>query len=178
MKRPLYTLLVAVLLIVGWEVWDQYREASEKKRVIVMICRSQLGAIYPDLKAYADQHGGHFPAKLSDLVRGGYETQDLFVCPNSDDEYIALGTPTTIMAAEMDDGAHRGSYEYYGVNLTKSSPPDSVLIAESPANHAPSGGHVLYLNGNIDFLNPTDLRRVRDVLEQRNNAPASTTEPS
>jgi hypothetical protein len=177
MKRSLGTLLVAVLLIVGWEVWDQYRELSEKKHNNLMLCHSQLGAIYLDLKAYADQHTGHFPAKLSDLVRGGYETQDIFVCPNSDDDYIALGRPAAKMATDEMDGPHRSSYEYYGASLTESSSPESVLIAESPANHAPSGGHVLRVNGNIEFLNPADLERVRGLLQQRNNTPASTTGP-
>ena len=130
------------------------------------LCESQLHAIYYDLKVYADQHVGRFPPKLSDLVRSGYETQDIFVCPNSNDDYIALGTPTTKMAADM-DGPSRVSYKYYGANLTESSPSESVLIAEPPENHAPLGGHVLYLNGNVVLLNPKDLQEVRGLLQHR-----------
>jgi len=148
---------------------------AERNKLNLDCCRVQLGAIYLDLKAYADHHGGKFPVKLSDLVREGYETQDIFVCPNSNDDYIAPGTPAAKMAADM-DGPDRGSYEYYGGNLTESSQPESVLIAERPENHAPSGGHILYLNGKIVFLDTQNLQEVRGLLQHR-KTPVSTTEP-
>jgi hypothetical protein len=175
MKRLFYIFLTIALMALGWEMWGVDRRANEKNSLNLMTCRSQLGAIYLDLKAYADHNGRKFPAELSDLVREGYERQDIFVCPNSNDDYIEPGTPAAKMAADM-DGPNRGSYEYYGVNLTESSPPESVLIAERPENHAPLGGHVLYLSGKIAFLGPKDLQEVRGLLQLRKTS-VSTTEP-
>jgi competence protein ComGC len=181
MKYLLYIFLVIVLISLGLvvpEICSVRKEVRERKRINLTLCQSQLRAIYQDLKAYADQHGGRFPTKLSDLVRAGYETQDIFVCPNSNDDYIPPGTPATRMAAEMDglNRLNRGSYEYYGANLTESSPPESVLIAELAENHAPLGGHVLYLNGNVVLLTPKDLETARRLLRDRKTS-ISTTEP-
>jgi hypothetical protein len=142
MKNLLRIFVVIALILVGWVAYGVYlgwEKGRERSRENLMTCESQLRAIYQDLKAYADQHGGRFPTKLSDLVRAGYETQDIFVCPNGNDAYIAMGTPTTKMAADMDK-LSRGSYEYYGAKLTESSPPDSILITEPPENHAPFRG--------------------------------------
>jgi len=155
MKKFLAALLVLVGLALLW--WmdgvSERREVSERN---IVVCRSQLSQIYTELKAYADHHGGHFPTKLSDLVLVGYERNpNLFQCPNGND--LPVNADTLVNeAAEMDRPGH-GSYKYYGNGLTESSPSDSILIAEPPENHAPLDGHVVFLNGEIHSLSPSEL---------------------
>ena len=123
------------------------------------VCKSQLVGIYSELKAYADQHGGRFPSRLSDLILEGYERNpELFECPNSNDPPI-YGNTTAEIATEMNRPGH-DSYRYYGNGLTENSPPDSILIAEPPENHAPLDGNVVLLNGEIRSLGPADLQSI------------------
>jgi len=160
-------LLLIVSVLIGWNMYFGLEKRNERKRENLDVCRIQLAQIYKDLKAFANDHEGRFPPKLSDLVLGGYEDQDIFVCPNSNDTYINRGTPTTQMANRM-NGPDRGSYKYCGTGLTESSPPNSILVIEAPENHAPDGGHVVYLDGNIVFRNSEALK---NALDSRNISP-------
>lgn len=84
------------------------------------------------LKLYASEHKGKFPSDLDELVEGAYvEDESVFDCPAS---------------------GHIGDSQepdyHYTTGYTISSPSDTAIVFDKSANHK-SGGHVLYLNGNV-----------------------------
>lgn len=168
--RTWHSIAVAALLIasllIGWGIYTGQRIRDERRRENLDTCRAQLGQIYKDLRAYADHHQARFPPRLSDLVSDGYENQDIFICPNSyTDNYIQLGTPSTQMANLM-NGPNRASYKYLGNGLSEGSPPNAILVIEAPENHAPDGGHVVYVDGSIVFLSEQALGKALESFTE------------
>jgi hypothetical protein len=162
MKKAAVVLSLFLLPAFFFLAQDALEHEIERRKIPernLAVCKSQLVLIYSELKAYADQHGGRFPSKLSDLIVEGYDSNpNLFVCPNSNDLFVNANTRAG-EAAEMNRPGH-DSYRYYGYGLTESSPPDSILIAEPPENHASLDGHVALLNGEIHSLDPSELRSI------------------
>jgi hypothetical protein len=164
MKRAIFTMGLAVVFLAANEAYEAVKHRRERQEQNVVVCKSQLVQIYSELKAYADQHGGRFPPKLSDLILEGYETMPgLFECPNSNDLFVNAA-PAAAEAAEMDRPGH-DSYRYFGNGLMESSPADSILIAEPPENHAPLDGHVVLLSGEVHSESPEELRSILGKLE-------------
>jgi len=153
-------ILLLGFLLISFAKLEREREIRANRDV--SSCRKNLITISTALHAFARDHNGHFPDKLSRLVLDGYEKDGvMFFCPSGSDylQNVASYAPQEI-AKDMDRPGHL-SYLYFGSSLTEASPKDSILLADRPDNHTElgfAGGHVVYLGGDIVFLRPAELK--------------------
>jgi prepilin-type processing-associated H-X9-DG protein len=136
-----YTSIVAlaVLLVLFFTlVVPAIKEESSKAD-----CMANLKMIGAACNAYAAEHNGAFPERLSQLYEAGLvPSLDGFVCPSTG---AKIGSPQ-----EIDS---KTSYEYRGAGLnlrTVREPSYQVILAcDKPGNHR-RGKNILYADGHVE----------------------------
>jgi hypothetical protein len=125
--------------------------------------KSQLAHLYSDLKSFADQHGGHFPAKLSDLVANGFETDaSLFHTPG-EPVGVSIRTLTRAQQVAIVDYPYFAAYYYFGNGVSVSDSPETVLLAEDPVDIIrpdDDKNHIVKLNGQIVIVTLANLNAI------------------
>ncbi len=110
---------------------SQLREQSARAA-----CACNLQAISIAMMNYVAQKGA-FPLDFQTLIDSGLAKKRLFHCPASDARVGDLSA----------------CYVYIPVEGT-SKDPGNVLVYERPECHDAKGGHVLFVNGRVEFLQP------------------------
>jgi prepilin-type processing-associated H-X9-DG protein len=105
-------------------------------------CLANLKMIGMACNAYAAEHNGRYPERLSELHPTYVPDLDVFVCPTTG---AKIGSPQ-----EIDS---KTSYEYRGAALnasTAAEPPyEAILACDKPGNHR-RGKHILYADGHVE----------------------------
>jgi hypothetical protein len=115
-------------------------------------CAANLKTIYQALSAYAADHNGRFPDKLSDLV---HDVTFLYlICPSADVD-IAHGS----LQEQSESLDAQPSYLYLGAGHRAGEASQFPLILDRPANHGSGGGNVLWSDGRIEWRSATALRK-------------------
>ena len=107
-------------------------------------CRSRLERLAEALSAYAEQHG-QFPDHLSDIAHAqfGVSSDDL-VCPDP-------------------ESSRAVPYVYVGAGEKPSSGRETVILYEPPGHHGKDGGHLMFADGWVSFMNGSAYR---DTVEK------------
>ena len=142
-------------------------------------CASNLHQIGLGILLFQQDHGGHYPASLAELISAVQVGPEVLVCPSANDTPAVLPPPppgqteptTQAVAAALAVPGHV-SYVYFGhADWTDAViPPDAIIAAEPPSHHGGDGSTVLYGDGHADWQ-PTP-RAARLIA-----AAAATTRP-
>jgi prepilin-type processing-associated H-X9-DG protein len=130
--------MIAAIVLFFALVVPLIKEESSKA-----VCLANLQMIGKACQAYAAEHNGAFPERLSQLYEAGLvPSLDGFVCPSTG---AKIGSPQ-----EIDS---KTSYEYRGAALnasTAAEPPyEAILACDKPGNHR-RGKHILYADGHVE----------------------------
>jgi hypothetical protein len=118
---------ISVGAVAGGGIWGVAAYADELRRRGIEArqrCASRLTQVVQALKAYAEGHGGSFPAKLDDLVPNYVKDKATLLCPSSEKPYVYLS------------------------GLNSRDRPHLVVAYEAPGNHA-KGANVAYVAGTV-----------------------------
>ncbi|MGB2754330.1 MAG: DUF4190 domain-containing protein [Phycisphaerae bacterium] len=109
-------------------------------------CKANLRVIGAACDAYAAEHNGRYPERLSELYPRYLPDLNVFVCPATRDP------ATGDKIASPDEIDAKTSYEYHGAGLdvrTLREPWTQVILAcDKPGRHR-SGKNVLYADGHV-----------------------------
>lgn len=119
-------------------------------------CASNLRQIGQAIYIYAADHGGRFPASMTEVLLACDVTSAEFVCPASGDA-TASGARAAQAAALA--GVGSCSYVYLGKGLTSRSPASAVLAHERVGHHV-NGTNVLFADGHVEWITGKDLPRL------------------
>jgi hypothetical protein len=139
-------------------------------------CSSNLRKIGVAILLYSNDHDGHFPSRLQDLLVTEDITTDDFVCPFSADT-AATGPTTQARVANVALGGHL-SYVYVGQQLTNSAATaDTIVVYEKPGNHSSErlDLFILYGDGHVAKVSEQELRRIITEVEAGHNPPHDPT---
>jgi prepilin-type processing-associated H-X9-DG protein len=130
--------MIAAIVLFFALVVPLIKEESSKA-----VCLANLQMIGKACQAYAAEHNGAFPERLSQLYEAGLvPSLDGFVCPSTG---AKIGSPQ-----EIDS---KTSYEYRGAGLnlrTVREPSYQVILAcDKPGNHR-RGKNILYADGHVE----------------------------
>jgi prepilin-type processing-associated H-X9-DG protein len=123
-------------------------------------CGSNMRQIGQAIQIYAADNGGKLPDSLELLLTLDI-TGEAFICPSSNDEKAPGAT-----AEERARNLHKHcSYVYHGRGLTTDSPKDTPILCEPLMHHQHAGMNVLFADGHVDFLSPTQAKAVMDRVK-------------
>lgn len=112
----------------------------------------------------ANEHGGAFPASLHEILETEDITEEVFVCPASNDT-PAFGPNTRAVLDDFDRPGHC-SYIYLGKGLSINSDPGTPVLYDSPTIHQ-SGMNVLFADGHAEFCPGTDSQAILNAIAVR-----------
>jgi prepilin-type processing-associated H-X9-DG protein len=133
-------------------------------------CTANLKKIGEGMRQYAAANAGHFPDKLESTLAGGNVSAEVLICPASS-ETPAPGATPAAQAASLRDGKHV-SYIYVGQTLTTASPPECVLMYETPDRHG-DGMYVLFADGRVQSIGDVEAGKALARLSRGINPPWS-----
>ncbi len=113
----------------------------------IQTCAENLKEIGKAMHAYAVAHDGKFPGGFAKLARASKLERGLFSCPGA--------------------GRKRaGWYACYGYvrGQSVSSNPENVLVYERSDSHYGDGGNVLFVDGEVQFVEP--YGKVKELVRQ------------
>jgi prepilin-type processing-associated H-X9-DG protein len=132
-------------------------------------CGSNLRQLGQAMILYANENGGRFPATIADLL-----TQDItsrvFVCPSTNDTEAAMAQTPQATAANVTAGGHL-SYVITCAGFRDPPPVNAILAYEPLANHGNSGMNVLFGDGHVEWLLPSEARKLLAELKAGHNPP-------
>ena len=126
---------------------------ANRERARRLDCANNLRCIATALYRYAAEHNGEFPLNLSDLFPNYVEKVKSFTCPSDID-----ASEISEYGLDIDTTA---SYAYASGWSIK-DPLDTILLSDKnyivgkDINHQGEGGNVLYLNGDVTWVNTLD----------------------
>lgn len=134
---------------------EHFRSEPPSERSRRLVCGSNLKGIGTSLQIYQAEHGRLPDAAFRTLVDGGEVTLKQLICPSSG---------KTVEDIEKDLHA---CYVLVGENgsLWSELPsPADTIVAYEREHHGGEGGHVLYADGRVEFIQPYSevLRRVEE----------------
>lgn len=109
-----------------------------------------------------------FPSRLGELVLEDV-SPECMICPSSGDAK-AEGTVQQ-QAQGVDAPGPNCSYVYTGALLTPQSPATAILAYEKLSNHNKEGMHVLYKDGQTNWLPKAEAQWVMRELQSGHNPP-------
>jgi prepilin-type processing-associated H-X9-DG protein len=128
----LIVLLVLFFALVG----PALKEIASKSA-----CMAHLHRIGTACNAYAAEHNGRYPERLSELYPEYVPNLKVFVCPST---HVKITSPD-----EIDS---KTSYEYYGAALnasTAAKPLGRAILACDKDGHHRHGKNILYADGHV-----------------------------
>ncbi len=102
-------------------------------------CQNYLRGINGALRRFVDSRGSGMPERLEDLVNEGFMNRDLLRCPGVSDK--TLGRYLYIPSQKLSDH------------------PGNIVVYEDVGNHSGNGAYVLYLNGQVLWVEKDELVR-------------------
>ena len=114
-------------------------------------CGANLKQIGVACGAYSQDHNEMFPEKLSQLYGTYVQELKLFRCPSAEGAVLT--------EANIDEES-----SYVLVPGRKATdPPDRVLVYEKEGNHLMEGANVLFVGGDVEWVDPATLQRLLSV---------------
>jgi len=135
-----YTSIVAMIVLLV--LFFALMVPMIKEESSTIACSNNLRQIGMACTAYAAEHNGRYPERLSELYSDFVPNLDVFVCPSTGDKILS---PDEIDA--------KTSYEYYGAALnasTAAAPPYEAILACDKAGNHRRGKNILYVDGHIE----------------------------
>ncbi len=134
-------------------------------------CSSNLRQIGQAMLLYANDSGGKYPDHIEDLLVEEI-TPDVFVCPNSNDTYAAVGPTTQATQANLIAPGHC-SYIYCGKGFTSSASANTIFAYEPLGNHKDegNGSNVLFGDGHVEFVEKKLMTKILAELAAGQNPP-------
>ncbi len=131
------------------------RELSKRS-----VCAANLKGIGAAIHTYASTNESRFPPDFKTLVAAQFLVPKQFRCPGS-----SAGPPADDPTEE-----ELGACYIYIAGQNADSNPENVLVYEKNVNHKCEGGHVLFVDGHVEFL-PVDQvkERVEKTRERLDN---------
>lgn len=131
------------------------RELSKRS-----VCAANLKEIGAAIHTYASTNESRFPPDFKTLVAAQFLVPKQFRCPGS-----SAGPPADDPTEE-----ELGACYIYIAGQNADSNPENVLVYEKNVNHKCEGGHVLFVDGHVEFL-PVDQvkERVEKTRERLDN---------
>jgi prepilin-type processing-associated H-X9-DG protein len=167
--------VVCACVFVWFIVSSARRMYGTKQAIESALNLRELGG---SLLRYTNDHSGHYPDRLSDLLRGGEDiAPDMFIV-GWGSATPAPGKTLNERADQMDAGGHC-SYAYLGAGLTvKDVTPDMVLMYEADGNNpADSQINCLFGDGHAEILSaPQAIEAIIKTVRQIDRL--STTQPT
>ena len=118
-------------------------------------CSSNLNQIELGILLFQQDHGGHYPASLADVLSAVEIGPRPFVCPATADAPAAVATPATTRqaAAALAVPGHL-SYRYCGrADWSDATVPADAVVAYEPlTNHDGDGSNILFGDGHVDWV--------------------------
>lgn len=138
-------LLVPLMIIVMIPAFTEARGVFER-----MPCQMNLSIIASALQTYAseDDHGA-FPEDINQLIAKGDITTQQLACPS--------------------DVTGQRSY-YYVPGYSLESDFGQILMYEDPNVHGGEGGHIMYVDGQVEFVNSPQFEEKIDAITLPNGA--------
>lgn len=120
-------------------------------------CASNMRYIGQAILLYAQDHQGHFPDTLEEILLTQDITAEVFTCPSANDDRAPGDTPQQ-QARHLRDHC---SYVYHGKGLTTATPGATTrpVLCEPLMNHKVDGMNVLYADGHAEFLTPAEAQK-------------------
>jgi len=140
----------------GHAIWGSFVASTARARELSkrLTSASNLRWLAQASKIYAADHGGEWPASLSQLVEQGNITLEML-------GNVYEGTaPRTIADAD------RESYFLYRGNVTKDAAPTEVVAGEREIRHG-EGANFAYADGHVEFVREPDASRLLAVLRAK-----------
>ena len=145
---------VAVGTVAAVAGWDRFRPTliTCRDTGTAARCASNEHQIGLAILLWQQDHGGHYPPALADLLADEPINPGVLVCPGSADVPAAAAGPTTREWAAALAAPGRCSYVYCGhADWTDQAVPnDAVVVYEPMADHG-NGAIILFGDGHADF---------------------------
>lgn len=123
------------------------------------LCVHNLKFIAMGLKMYADEHGGRFPERLSELWPKYLTEPEVFVCPEVQAACMrGRGVPHPFPPNPPQDVIKALSSYAYVPGHTARDAADTVIVYEKRDNHFGKGRSLLYLDGHGAWEPPENWR--------------------
>lgn len=149
-KRILSWVLVGVIaFVVAGMIFPMFSRSRKSANGDHDACRHNMKQLIFAELMYADDHGGKFSERLSDLYPEYINHPDVFRCPSA-------GGPKIERKEDIDSLTNYVLRE----GLTTASPPDEVLIYEPPSNHGKDDEFAAFVNGDVRWLSEAEIRRI------------------
>ncbi|OQB43634.1 MAG: hypothetical protein BWY09_00063 [Candidatus Hydrogenedentes bacterium ADurb.Bin179] len=159
-KRIVIALVITgtgVLTVLLWQGLESSRHSTRQT-----LCVHNLKLLYSCLKAYAEEHEGHYPDRLANLLtRHGDNPEflEILICPeiqaiykhNTGEKHPFPGHP------DADTLERLCSYAYVP-GYTVDDPPDAIIFYEKKDNHFGKGRSLMYLDGHGAWEPPENWR--------------------
>ncbi len=130
-----------ILFVLIFPAFNAMRDMGEKT-----FCQSNLQQIGWGIEMYADQDpDGALPENMGSVVNAGYMMA------------FSLDCPTQVA----------GQQSYFYVPGQSSAEPNAVVMFENPSNHGGTGGHVLYKDGSVVFVEDPEFQNIVDQYSDR-----------
>ena len=118
---------------------------------------------------YANDHQGHYPDTIGELVEEDFPTS-IFICPSSNDVPALAGATPRATAANIHAGRHL-SYIYVAKGMTDKVAANIVLVYEPLTNHQNKGLNVLFGDLHVDFYSVKEATWMLSELKAGHNPP-------
>ena len=144
-----------------------------REPALVGKCHANIRNIWAGIQTYRQAHGGEYPPTLAALIvdpATGYPP-DILVCPsNLNDSPADRHASAADLASQLED-PHHVSYVYVPPTFAGATVPQ-VILYERAENHHGAHLHVLYSDGQINYITVQEAKDLLPGFE----APASPAE--
>jgi hypothetical protein len=164
-RRHRWLAAVLIVALVGFGLHkfdaDRFERHLHSPAVLVGMCGGHLHQLGFAILLYQQDHSGHYPASLADLIATEPVAPETLICPASDDEAPSVPGPSQdgsspnlsqITTALSMPG--RLSYVYCGhadwTGATVAS--DAIVFYEPPANHGETGCNFELGDGSSEWI--------------------------
>jgi RNA polymerase sigma factor (sigma-70 family) len=129
-------------------------------------CAASLKKIGAALVLFANGHGGHYPATLTELLGGDYGLSlSQFICPDSGNT-----VPKDVQSADIPTQSAwldvNCDYVYSGAGRAISDDPETFILYDKPENHRQQGINILHVDGHVAFYS---IEQANRMMQQQAN---------
>lgn len=160
LARRLFTLSSVLLLIVLAVRCDR---ESDSQRVVRHACERNLARIHVALQSFARSNEEHLPDSVDSLIVSGLLATPVSV--NDENPLLCIGSADGDWRPRDRDewvaevrGNRHVSYRLLRPGEKLGTGDRVAVVAEAEAGTHSKGGHVLYSDGTVAFVNATELR--------------------
>jgi prepilin-type processing-associated H-X9-DG protein len=133
-------------------------------------CAAHLKQIGMCMQIYSNENKGQYPPGPEALLLTQDITDEVFICPSSNDK-ISSDMTLEKRVAKLADGGH-DSYVYLGKGKNGTAGGKVVLAYEVMSHHI-VGFNALFGDGHVEFIGPPIAQKVQAELQAGQNPPPS-----